>query len=62
MFMIDFSTMKLIDLTDPLRTGMPVYPGDPEVQINQVLTIENDDESVFEFRMSSRSGTHLQML
>ena len=58
--MIDFSSMKLIDLTDPLRTGMPVYPGDPEVQINQVLTIENDDESVFEFRMSSQSGTHLQ--
>ena len=58
--MIDFSSMKLIDLTDTLRSGMPVYPGDPEVQINQVLTIENDDESVFEFRMSSQSGTHLQ--
>lgn len=41
--MIDFSSMKLIDLTDPLRTGIPVYPGDPEAQINQALTIEKDD-------------------
>lgn len=58
--MIDFSTVRVVDLTDPLRTGMPVYPGDPEVQINQVLTIEQDGESVFEFQLSSQSGTHLQ--
>jgi len=58
--MIDFSTVRVVDLTDSLRTGMPVYPGDPEVQISQVLTIEDDDESVFEFQLSSQSGTHLQ--
>ncbi|MFQ5820625.1 MAG: cyclase family protein [Candidatus Heimdallarchaeota archaeon] len=58
--MIDFSTVRIVDLTDPLRTGMPVYPGDPEVQITQVLTIEQDGESVFEFQLSSQSGSHLQ--
>lgn len=58
--MIDFSTVRVVDLTDPLRTGMPVYPGDPEVQINQIFTIEHDGESVFEFHLSSQSGTHLQ--
>ena len=58
--MIDLSKVRVVDLTDPLRTGMPVYPGDPEVEINQVLSIEHDEESVFEFQMSSQSGTHLQ--
>jgi len=58
--MIDLSTVRIVDLTDPLRTGMTVYPGDPEVQITQILTIEQDDESVFELRLSSQSGTHLQ--
>jgi kynurenine formamidase len=31
--------MKIIDLSLPLYTGMPVYPGDPEASIERIQTI-----------------------
>lgn len=47
------------DLTHPLITGMPVYPGDPEVEIDEVFTILADGCSVRSLQLGSHSGTHV---
>ncbi len=47
------------DLTHPLRAGMPVYPGDPQVEIEEVLTIPADGCSVRSVHLGTHSGTHL---
>jgi kynurenine formamidase len=47
------------DLTHPLTTGMPVYPGDPVVEITEVLTLPADGCSVRSLRLGSHSGTHV---
>jgi len=46
------------DLSVPLRTGMPVYPGDPEVRIASALTVEADGANVLSLALGSHSGTH----
>jgi len=46
------------DLSVPLRTGMPVYPGDPEVRIASALTVEADGANVLSLGLVSHSGTH----
>ena len=50
--------MTWFDLSVPLRTGMPVYPGDPEVRIASALTVEADGANVLSLAMGSHSGTH----
>lgn len=51
--------MSLIDLTHPIRSGMPVYPGDPEVRFSSALTIEHDGSAVTAVAFGSHTGTHL---
>lgn len=48
-----------MDLSVPLRTGMPVYPGDPEVRITPALTADGDGANVLALALGSHSGTHL---
>lgn len=50
--------MTWFDLSVPLRTGMPVYPGDPEVRIAAALTVEADGANVLSLALGSHSGTH----
>ncbi|WP_459385585.1 cyclase family protein [Arthrobacter humicola] len=50
--------MTWFDLSVPLRTGMPVYPGDPEVRIASALTVEADGANVLSLGLGSHSGTH----
>jgi kynurenine formamidase/ketosteroid isomerase-like protein len=47
-----------IDLSVPLHTGMPVYPGDPEVRIAAALTVAADGANVLSLGIGSHSGTH----
>lgn len=49
----------IIDLSHPLVTGMPVYPGDPQVAITEVLSLERHGVSVARLELGSHSGTHL---
>lgn len=49
----------IIDLSVPVTTGMPVYPGDPEVALSPALTVESDGVNVLRVHMSSHSGTHV---
>ncbi|MFJ8040774.1 cyclase family protein [Kitasatospora sp. NPDC096147] len=52
-------TAKLIDLTHPVTTGMPVYPGDPEVALRPALTTAADGVNVLALHLGSQSGTHV---
>lgn len=51
--------MEFIDLSHPVTTGMPVYPGDPQVSIKRGLTIATDGVAVDVLELGSHSGTHL---
>lgn len=51
--------MELVDLSVPIVTGMPVYPGDPEVSIGPALTTARDGVNVLALHLGSQSGTHV---
>lgn len=51
--------MRIVDLSHELVTGMQVYPGDPAVSINEVLTVADDGVSVRSVHIGSQSGTHV---
>ncbi|MFD0000787.1 cyclase family protein [Nocardia sp. NPDC127526] len=51
--------MRIIDLSVPVETGMPVYPGDPEVRIEPALTVTADGVNVLHLSMGSQTGTHV---
>lgn len=53
--------MKVIDLTQQIYDGMPVYPGDPEVHILPVFTVENDEWAVSKIEMVTHDGTHVNV-
>ncbi|ROR67224.1 cyclase family protein [Agrococcus jenensis] len=50
---------RLVDLSHPIRDGMPVYPGDPGVSIGPALTVDADGVDVAGIRMGSHTGTHV---
>ena len=50
--------MTWMDLSVPLRTGMPVYPGDPEVRIEAALTVSGDGANVLALAIGTHTGTH----
>ncbi|WP_043634810.1 cyclase family protein [Nonomuraea candida] len=49
----------IIDLSAPITTGMPVYPGDPEVTVEPALTVPRDGVNVLGLHLGSHSGTHV---
>lgn len=52
--------MKIYDVTLPIRHGMPVYEGDPEVSIQPVLsTAQGALANVSLLTMGSHTGTHV---
>lgn len=51
--------MKIIDLTLPMHTGMPVYPGDPEVSIELVQTHEKEGWDMRRIQINAHDGTHV---
>jgi len=46
-------------LSHPIDDGMPVYPGDPHVQLSPALTLDRDGVAVTAMRMGSHTGTHV---
>jgi arylformamidase len=48
-----------IDLSVPVVTGMPVYPGDPEVTVSSALRAPADGVNVLSLHLGSQSGTHV---
>jgi arylformamidase len=51
--------LHLIDLSHPIATAMPTFPGDPSVEITPALTIARDGVNVLRVHMGSQSGTHV---
>ena len=52
--------MKLYDITVPFSTELPVYPGDPAVQIKQVASLAAGDIcTVSHLSFGSHTGTHV---
>lgn len=51
--------MQCIDLSHPITTGMPVYPGDPQVAATTALNIDDDGASVARLELGTHTGTHL---
>ncbi|WP_433671511.1 cyclase family protein [Nocardia sp. CA-136227] len=51
--------MPILDLSVPIRSGMPVYPGDPEVTVRPALTVAADGVNVLHLDMGSQTGTHV---
>ncbi|MEC5198647.1 kynurenine formamidase [Arthrobacter sp. PL16] len=51
--------MRIVDLTQPIRTGMQVYPGDPEVLVTTVATVAEDGYQVASLHLGSHTGTHV---
>jgi arylformamidase len=47
--------MEIFDLTVPVRTGMPVYPGDPEVRLERV----GESPAVSRLDFGVHTGTHV---
>lgn len=49
----------LIDLTHSIHTGMPVFPGDPEVVIKVHLDYKKDHCRIARWNLGSHTGTHM---
>src|SRR5690606_36039562 len=51
--------MQFIDLSREVISGMPVFPGDPNVTIHPALTLAGDGVAVTHLTLGSHTGTHL---
>lgn len=51
--------VELLDLSVPITTGMPVYPGDPEVEAVPALTVAESGVNVLRLHLGSQTGTHV---
>jgi len=51
--------MELIDLTLPVVTGMPVYPGDPPVRVREICDLPGHGFRLHEIQLGSHTGTHV---
>jgi len=51
--------VRLVDLSQPVAPGMPVFPGDPEVTAEPALDVVRDGCAVTAWRLGGHSGTHV---
>ena len=51
--------MSYIDLAHPVRTGMPVFPGDPPVAVEPHATVAGEGYRVSTVDCGSHTGTHV---
>jgi arylformamidase len=52
--------MEIIDISVPIRTGMVVYPGDPEVRLERVSSIaDGATANISKLDLGVHSGTHV---
>jgi arylformamidase len=52
--------MQIFDVSVPIRPGMISYPGDPEVQIQRVVSIEHGDvANLTRLDFGAHTGTHV---
>ena len=52
--------MKIYDVTVPISPKLPVYPGDPGIDLDQVFSlVKGDPANVTRINMGSHTGTHV---
>ncbi|MFP4188387.1 MAG: cyclase family protein [Halobacteriales archaeon] len=51
--------MRTVDLTLTMEDGEPAYPGDPETEIRNVATVDEDGYATKRLSFSSHVGTHV---
>ena len=52
--------MEIIDISVPIRTGMVVYPGDPEVRLERVSSIaDGATANISKLDLGVHTGTHV---
>jgi arylformamidase len=52
--------MKIIDISVGIKSGLPVWPGDPPVQVLRVKSmLEGYSNNVSNLQMSAHTGTHV---
>ncbi|MFB6155182.1 MAG: cyclase family protein [Haloferacaceae archaeon] len=51
--------MTVRDLTRPVEAGMPTYPGDPPVRVDDHATFDGDGYRVSALELGSHTGTHV---
>jgi kynurenine formamidase len=49
---------RVVDLTHPLQPGMPVWPGDPPLEIAPAAAMEREGYFLERFSLGGHSGTH----
>ena len=49
----------LIDLSRRIEADMPVYPGDPEVQLQKIKSMEKDHYTLHWWQTGLHAGTHV---
>ena len=50
---------RVVDLSHPIRPGIPLWPGDPAVEFETVADTARHGYFLRRFRMGEHSGTHL---
>ncbi len=55
----DGTDRDIVDLTRPVESGTPTYPGDPEVRIEPHATHADDGYRVSRVALGSHAGTHV---
>ncbi|MDX2040734.1 MAG: cyclase family protein [Acidobacteriota bacterium] len=52
--------MNIYDITVPISANLPVYPGDPEIQLERIMSLEKGDiANVTRLCCSTHIGTHV---
>lgn len=54
-------SMRIIDLTLELYDQMPVYPGDPEVLIKEIHTLDREGWNLRNLTITTHTGTHVNV-
>lgn len=50
---------NVIDLSIPLSNSLPVYPGDPDIKIEELASLPADSANILKLELTTHHGTHL---
>lgn len=51
--------MRIVDLTQHLENGMPLYPGIPDPSFDDIAVVERDGYAMSEYHLLNHIGTHV---
>lgn len=51
--------MRVVDLTQHLENGMPLYPGIPDPSFDEIAVVERDGYAMSEYHLRNHIGTHV---